>query len=132
MAADFTIDPLAVMYKAWSWHEPGSYFGVPLGNYAGWFLVSFVICGITILLEKPRSGYRHRHHLALDRPFVLASIVLTLFCFLGSIIRTGSFLPAVLSLIFMGICWIYWLIAAGNPGMEGRTMPVAASSEAAN
>jgi hypothetical protein len=28
----------AALYRAWIWHEGGGYFGVPLSNYAGWFL----------------------------------------------------------------------------------------------
>ncbi len=120
MAADFAIDPLAVKYGAWSWQEPGAYFGVPWGIYAGWFMVAFAICGCALLLEKPRPGHRYSHHVARDKPFVVASISLTMICFAGSFLRVGSVLPVALSLTFMGMCWLYWLVSAARPAMENR------------
>jgi uncharacterized membrane protein len=36
---DVVMDPPnATLYKAWIWHDGGGYFGVPLSNYAGWYL----------------------------------------------------------------------------------------------
>lgn len=47
-AIDLLIDPLAANSLGfWQWFEPGPYFGVPLLNFAGWFLVSaliFLLC----------------------------------------------------------------------------------------
>jgi len=28
--------------KQWIWHDGGSFFGVPIGNFAGWFFCVFV------------------------------------------------------------------------------------------
>jgi len=36
---DVVMDPPnATLYGAWIWHDGGGYFGVPLSNYAGWYL----------------------------------------------------------------------------------------------
>lgn len=36
---DVVMDPPnATVYRAWIWHDGGGYFGVPLSNYAGWYL----------------------------------------------------------------------------------------------
>ena len=36
---DVVMDPPnATLYRAWIWHDGGGYFGVPLSNYAGWYL----------------------------------------------------------------------------------------------
>ena len=41
---DLGFDPSAsTIAQAWIWEEGGSYFGVPLSNYAGWFLCVFTI-----------------------------------------------------------------------------------------
>ncbi|MEM0272202.1 MAG: carotenoid biosynthesis protein [Thermoprotei archaeon] len=40
--ADITIDPLFSRFD-WHWVSPGQYFGVPLTNFLGWFLVSTLI-----------------------------------------------------------------------------------------
>ncbi len=42
-AWDLFLDPQMVAWDFWRWHEPGLYFGIPLLNYFGWLLVSFII-----------------------------------------------------------------------------------------
>ena len=37
--ADLLLDPLAHEVNGWTWLNGGNYFGVPIANYAGWFLV---------------------------------------------------------------------------------------------
>lgn len=49
MLVDVVVDPLAVLGERWFlgrlfyYVEPGAYFGVPLSNFAGWFLVGSTI-----------------------------------------------------------------------------------------
>lgn len=41
---DLCFDPIyATIYSMWVWQNPGSYFGIPLANYAGWFLTVYLI-----------------------------------------------------------------------------------------
>jgi uncharacterized membrane protein len=41
---DLLIDPLAAHpFNFWNWLESGSYYGIPLRNFLGWFFVSVVI-----------------------------------------------------------------------------------------
>jgi lycopene beta-cyclase len=42
-AWDLALDPQMVMWGFWSWEIPGSYFGIPLVNFLGWWLVSFLL-----------------------------------------------------------------------------------------
>ena len=39
---DLTADPLAVENGWWVWLDGGTYFGVPIHNYVGWFIVAFL------------------------------------------------------------------------------------------
>jgi len=40
---DVVMDPtLATIFKAWIWHDGGAHFGVPLSNYLGWLLTSWL------------------------------------------------------------------------------------------
>ncbi|SDG32740.1 Protein of unknown function [Facklamia miroungae] len=39
---DLNYDPIAVENGWWVWLDGGSYFGVPIHNYVGWFFVAFV------------------------------------------------------------------------------------------
>ncbi|MBI4412501.1 MAG: carotenoid biosynthesis protein [Deltaproteobacteria bacterium] len=55
---DIVVDPLAHLGDQWFlgkiyyYPKPGFYFDVPLSNFAGWFLVSFVIVGVNLMLER--------------------------------------------------------------------------------
>lgn len=54
-AFDLLIDPLASdQLGYWRWAERGAYFGVPLVNFAGWFVVSLV--AFTVLRKKFEAG----------------------------------------------------------------------------
>ncbi len=41
-AWDLFLDPQMVTWGFWVWEHPGAYFGIPLVNFLGWFLVSFL------------------------------------------------------------------------------------------
>lgn len=45
-AWDLFLDPQMVGWGFWVWEIPGEYFGIPLVNYLGWFLVSALITWI--------------------------------------------------------------------------------------
>lgn len=47
-AWDLYLDPQMAARGLWVWETPGAYFGVPLLNYAGWWLISF---GLTLVLR---------------------------------------------------------------------------------
>ncbi len=51
-AWDLYLDPQMVHWGLWTWDQPGAYFGIPLVNYAGWFLVSALIT----VLARPAAG----------------------------------------------------------------------------
>ncbi|WP_182876881.1 carotenoid biosynthesis protein [Microbispora sp. H10670] len=42
-AWDLFLDPQMLRLGLWVWAEPGPYRGVPLGNFAGWLLVSLLV-----------------------------------------------------------------------------------------
>ncbi|MFZ6028542.1 MAG: carotenoid biosynthesis protein [Chloroflexota bacterium] len=39
ISLDWGMDPVAVYIGAWKWHSGGSYFGVPVFNFVGWFFI---------------------------------------------------------------------------------------------
>lgn len=47
---DLTIDPISsTLQNIWVWANPGAYFGVPVSNYFGWFLVVYIFFQIFAL-----------------------------------------------------------------------------------
>lgn len=39
---DIAMDPMMVSKGAWKWTHGGAFFGIPLQNYLGWWLISFI------------------------------------------------------------------------------------------
>lgn len=57
-ATDLVIDPLAANRLGyWRWAEAGSYYGIPLVNFAGWFLTALVACRITGARPNPWAAF---------------------------------------------------------------------------
>lgn len=50
-AWDLSLDPRMVADGNWIWPDGGAYFGIPLSNYAGWFITSALIYGAWWLIE---------------------------------------------------------------------------------
>lgn len=45
LAIDSILDPLLVSLGNWQWSDHGAYFGIPMGNFLGWAVVSMVVSG---------------------------------------------------------------------------------------
>ena len=56
-AFDLFIDHTFVHLRLWQWQKRGIVFGIPLSNYAGWFLTAILICsGISLFPIEVRSS----------------------------------------------------------------------------
>ncbi len=51
VAVDMCMDPLCVQAGFWTWAHDGHFFGVPIGNFVGWFLVTVLCTGPFRTLE---------------------------------------------------------------------------------
>ncbi|MBN1368071.1 MAG: carotenoid biosynthesis protein [Dehalococcoidales bacterium] len=51
VAIDFIMDPLQVKTGNWIWSNAGAFYGVPLGNFFGWFLVTIIVTSIFRTIE---------------------------------------------------------------------------------
>lgn len=49
---DLSMDAIAIRVPFWTWTPPGPWFGVPLGNFFGWFAVAFLFAGWFELLRR--------------------------------------------------------------------------------
>ena len=50
-AIDLFMDPVSVRAGSWTWVDGGPYFGVPIGNFVGWFCVTVIVTGLFRLYE---------------------------------------------------------------------------------
>lgn len=66
VVTDLIIDPIALQGRFWAlgeiyhYPEPGIHFGVPLTNYAGWFLVAIVTIGLNQRLDEALGNRERR------------------------------------------------------------------------
>jgi putative membrane protein len=74
---DVVMDPSgSTLARAWIWYDSGGYFGVPLSNFLGWFLTTYIyfqIFAVIALIRRNRSAYSAR-----SAPFWSAPILLYL------------------------------------------------------
>jgi len=55
VAWDLSLDPVwSTVLHAWIWLQGGAYFGVPVSNFLGWYLTSFVIYQLFALYLRVR------------------------------------------------------------------------------
>jgi putative membrane protein len=85
MLLDWVIDPLTLLGDRWFlgkiyyYPEGGIHFGVPLSNYAGWYLVALVTIGLYQALERrvawSRAGARHLPYAGLLEPLIYLGVL---------------------------------------------------------
>jgi len=80
-AIDVYMDPICTRRGSWVWEEAGPFFGVPIGNFVGWFAVSFLAAGVFRSFEYLRPGGRNllgpRGHLAPVAAYALLAVMFT-------------------------------------------------------
>lgn len=97
VATDLVLDPGAALLGFWVWAEPGFYYGIPLSNFAGWFLTGMAYSAIVLLAV--RGGL----------PVAVAtSYVLILAFWTGVCLGTGMLIPAGLggALLVLGVSFL--------------------------
>lgn len=102
-AWDLFLDPQMVGWGFWIWATPGIYFGIPLSNYLGWVLVSFLLT----LAANPR-----------DLPLGPLGFIYALTWLLQTIgqgIFWGQPGPALFGFFGMGVfIWLAWRAGLSN------------------
>ena len=82
LGLDLFIDPISVLVGYWVWFVPGDvYYGIPLLNFVGWFVLMTLAPLAWILIAKRRAwGYGRKTAFAFIAlvPLFLASVVVSL------------------------------------------------------
>jgi len=97
---DVIMDPLMVKAGKWEWAAGGPYYGVPLGNFVGWFALACLASGSFRLVEylrpRPEPAFARRFHLVPAAGYATA-----LFGFLAYAINIDmpQIIPAALALM---------------------------------
>jgi uncharacterized membrane protein len=70
--------PEATISKTWVWHDGGAHFGVPLSNYLGWLLTSWLFFQVFAIYLGRRRPHAPTRSIGDMRKLRLAAIVLYL------------------------------------------------------
>ncbi|HEY6467177.1 MAG TPA: carotenoid biosynthesis protein [Candidatus Acidoferrales bacterium] len=102
-AWDFSMDPVwADIDHAWVWRDGGSYYGVPISNFLGWILTTYVFYQLFALYVRNRvSMPSSARHWRLAILFYATSAA-------GNLLVAA---PASLGAVFVDAAGRYWMIA---------------------
>lgn len=98
---DLVMEPLMTTRGLWVWDQPGSYFNIPLQNFAGWWLTGFLILVLFFWLGgiQPRG----------DWSFDSLAAALYGITILGNVLDSlvlGMFVPAAVGVLGAAL-WLY-------------------------
>lgn len=97
------MDPLQVQSGGWRWLEGGPYFGVPIGNFIGWFIVTIIVTGIFRTFEYFFSIKKAKYDKTVYIIPVISYGVLAISFALGAIKHQMQGLAVVGSLLMLPI-----------------------------
>ncbi len=121
MYLDIIIDPVALQGHRWflgriyGYPDGGAYFGVPISNFAGWFIVGFVLIWALQLLDRlmlklqisdlaPSHRYRYMIGPALYAGIICFNLCITLLIRDYHLLWAGIFI-AVLPVSIIAVKW---------------------------
>jgi len=127
VAIDLFMDPLMVFHDKWGWSGGGPYFGIPVGNFAVWFLVTVVTTGSFRVFEwrfaqQPKQVDPSVHvapvvaYAALCWSFAALAIDADLHALV--VIGTAAMMPVVCVNLF---CYLFWKNDSAHEDSAGRT-----------
>ncbi|HNK63130.1 MAG TPA: carotenoid biosynthesis protein [Anaerolineales bacterium] len=111
-AWDVVMDPVMVSGGHWVWDVNGPYFGIPLQNFSGWWLTTFVTFAVFLWLGKPALPQHS------DPGFDRLAIYLFVITALGSI--SGALLGGLGGAGLAGIFAIFPWMIFGWLRMQGK------------
>ena len=115
-AWDLYLDPQMTARGLWIWETPGAYFGIPLANFAGWWLTAFALTWMVNPRDLPH------------RPLYLVYVLTWVFQAVGLGIFWGQPGPALVGFLGMGsfAAWAWlaegrtWLLSSGRRRVFSR------------
>jgi putative membrane protein len=105
-AWDLAMDPMMVAGGHWVWDVEGAYFGVPLQNFWGWWLTTFVTFGLFLVLGRVSPEDRPLTEGHFDRLAVI-SYAITGLSTVWVVSMNGLAGPALVGTFAM-LPWVLW------------------------
>ena len=127
-AIDVYMDPINTLRGSWVWTIPGPFFGVPIGNFVGWFTVSFVASGLFRTYEYlwPRTVVPHRALTYVMPGLAYLMLLLVFTVYACSIHRLDI---ALAGLFAMGPVTVFTLIGYAFHNRAAGTLPISGNDQ---
>jgi len=122
------LEPLFVYTRSWIWDRPGAYFGAPLTNLSGWFLVGLVIYSCFFFIQN--RWFRHAPTRSSRLDYVLIGLFLS-WVFVALVMindKLNSLTPLWLTLIVLVPSLGFRVSKETGKEEENTPMPVAHDS----
>lgn len=103
-AWDLVMDPLMVAVGYWVWDRKGAYFGIPLQNYAGWWLTTFVTFLLFLLFGGASLSRSDPDSVGFDQMAVASYLIIGLSTII-LVFRSGMGGPGLVGLFAM-LPWV--------------------------
>jgi len=100
-AWDLYLDPQMVKWDFWRWEKDGAYLGIPISNYIGWFIVSFLITAALSLLSR-LFGFSLENELR-QEPLIIVFLITWLLQFIGQLFFWKLRVSAIVGFLTMGL-----------------------------
>jgi putative membrane protein len=113
-AWDLAMDPMMVASEYWVWEVQGAYFGVPLQNFWGWWLTTFVTFTVFLGLARVGPGDEPLVEERYDRLAILSYTITGLSSVLV-VLQGGRGGPALVGFFAM-LPWVLWGWWGNGPG----------------
>lgn len=102
---DLVLDPIMVFYRHWEWMPEGVYFGIPLSNYTGWWVTSFLIIASILTLGRITQYDFHLFSGVFNRLPVVSYAITGVISILVAV-DSGLLGPAVVACVAMFL-WVF-------------------------
>ena len=122
-AWDTVMDPGMAAAGNWTWEKGGSYFGVPVQNYFGWLLTTFLVyCIAGLVWRKPGKSS------GVTRVFEALPVIVYAFFAVRYIASNRIHALQVIAVFSMGLPGLLALIRVGARGGADRSISLANAS----
>jgi uncharacterized membrane protein len=99
VSLDFIIDPVAVkLAKMWNWEKSSKYFGIPYGNFLGWYIVGLIS---SLLFSLSDFTAKIKVNILFLLPIILYFVIFKNVTFIYKLDKTKSLIGA-----FPAVLWI--------------------------
>lgn len=95
---DLAIDAVAIRVPFWTWRDGGVWFGVPISNFVGWYLIAVLFSGSYLLVSRYTESIAVRMAGTL-----VASVVLLLAALEAHLTFVASQGPQVEGIVFVAV-----------------------------